>query len=75
MEYKYTDTNDTPVALSLTVGEIKRIVRALRAVPEDHTEHFFASYTARDLAGMVRMAGDQFHIQSDEFTKFDRSDD
>jgi len=75
MEYKYTDTNGTPVALSLTVGEIKRIVRALRAVPEDHTEHFFASYTARDLASMVRQAGEQFKIQSEEFSKFDREDD
>ena len=75
MEYKYTDTNDTPVALSLTIGEIKRIVRALRAVPKDHNDHYFASYTARDLAKMVRQAGEQFQIQSDEFAKFDQSDD
>lgn len=75
MEYKYTDVDSTPIALNLTVNEIKRIVRALRAVPEDHTDHFFASYTAKDLASMVRMAGDQFHIQSDEFIKFDREDD
>ena len=75
MEYKYTDTNDTPVALSLTVGEIKRLVRTLRAVPADHNEHYFASYTARDLAKMVRQAGEQFQIQSEEFAKFDREDD
>lgn len=60
MEYRYTDQDETPIAITLTVRDINRLRRALQVVLADESAADSSQrYAAEDVDRFLRKALDK----------------
>jgi len=69
MEYSYTDTDDTPLAMRLTLADIRRLRRVFEHVTNDESAESLVRYAAQDFdAALVKAlakAADAFANEAD----------
>lgn len=54
MEYRYTDTDETPVVIKLTLSDIRRMRRVFAAVIADDSAESLVQYAAEDYDKALR---------------------
>jgi len=68
MEYRYTDTDEAPVVIRLTLSDIRRMRRVFAAVIADDSAESLVQYAARDydkaLLKCLEGAADGFELEA-----------
>ena len=54
MDYRYTDTDDTPIVIRLTLSDIRRMRRVFAAVIADDSAESLVQYAAQDYDKALR---------------------
>jgi len=75
MNYRFTDLDEQPISITMTIGELKQLAKVLRGLSEEHDSYYFARNRARECEEMVRKAGDAMSLWAADYAKFGREND